>query len=203
MSRRRQSTPKLTRTPFILMNLITACCVAGLVLAGCGAGQVTQTDSQVAVIEGADRDIGNIALRDVLVPYPDASHGSYPVGSDVPLQFTLVNQGASADELVSVSSPIASRVLVEGETTMPAGLSITSPRQARDSASPTPSLQPASPVDFGELRIVFVDITRVLRPGLNTEVTFVFRNAGSLTMPVPMGLPVDSERKPLDEGEHS
>ncbi|MFN2494396.1 MAG: copper chaperone PCu(A)C [Pseudonocardiaceae bacterium] len=199
MSRRHQ----LMRTSRPLVSLVVACCAAVLALVGCGAGQVTQTDSQVAVIDGASGDVGRIALRDVLIPYPDAGHGSYPVGSNVPLRFTIVNQGNSADELVSVTTPVARRVQVEGNTTIPAGMSVTNAGDAEHGASPAPSSRPASPLDFGELRIVLIEINREPRPGLNTEITFVFRDAGSVTLPVPMGPPAESERKPLDEGGHS
>jgi len=217
VSRRHQ----LMRTPLTAVALIIACSAAVLGLAGCGAGQVTQTDSQVAVIDGTEGNVGNIALRDVLIPYPAVGSqaflaGSYPVGSDVPLHFVIVNQGARADELLSVTTPMARQVQLAGSTTIPAGVSITSAdggslasdgslASSQPSASPAPSAQPATPLDFGELSIVLVDVNRTLSPGLNTEITFVFRDAGRVTLPVPLGgPPPGDERKPLGESsEHS
>jgi copper(I)-binding protein len=187
------------RTPFTLVTLIVACCAAVLTLAGCGAGQVTQTDAQVAAVDGANGNAGNIALRDVVVRYPDTGD-SYPVGSDIPLYFTIVNQGTVADELMSVTTPVARQVQVRGNTTIPAGLSVTNTEDGAAGASSAPS---ASPLDYDKLSIVLVGINRELRPGPDIEITFVFRNAGSVTIPVPMGSPTDSERKPLDVGGHS
>jgi hypothetical protein len=43
----------------------------------------------------------------------------------------------------------------------------------------------------GELRIV-LNTTQPLHAGLNTPVTFVFRNAGTVTMSVPMAALPDS-----------
>ncbi|MGH4016368.1 MAG: copper chaperone PCu(A)C [Pseudonocardiaceae bacterium] len=203
MSRRHQlMRPLLPRT-----TRIVACCAAALTLAGCGAGQVTQTDSQVAVIDGSSADIGSIAVRDVLIPYPEDHHGNYPSGSKVPVRLTLVNQGSSADTLVSASTPAARRVLVQGTTTIPAGTSVGTVDELEHATSPAPTTapttEPVSPLDIGTLRFVLIDTTRTVRPGQNIEITLVFRDAGRLTLPVPMGPPPEhSERKPLEEGGH-
>ena len=157
-------------------------CAAALVLVGCGAGQVAQTDSQVAAVDGAFGNAANtIALRDVLIPYPNNPAGTYPVGSTVPLVLTIINQGDNADELVGVDSPTASQVLVEGTTQIPPGTTITS-----TTGSTSMGGQPTSPLVIGKLRIVLTT-NQVLRAGLDTPVTFQFRNAGKVTLPVPMG----------------
>lgn len=212
MSRRHQ----LMRSPVHLAAPVVACFAVALTLGGCGAGTVTQTDGQVAAIDGASTDVGGIALRDVLVPYPEDADGVYPAGSDVTVQLTIVNQGDSADTLMSVRSPAAGRVLVEGTPTIPAGMSLASRGEseqetaqtttptttAAPGTTPTPATTgPAGPLDVGEVRIVLAGTTRDLRPGQNVELTFVFRNAGTVTLPVPMGPPpTGSERHPLEEG---
>jgi hypothetical protein len=99
---------------------IVACCAVALVLVSCAAGQIAQTDSQVAAVDGASGNVGNtIALRDVLIPYPPNPAGSYPIGSTVPVPLSIINQGDSTDELIGVDSPVASQVLVEGTTQIP------------------------------------------------------------------------------------
>ncbi|MGH8921793.1 MAG: copper chaperone PCu(A)C [Actinomycetes bacterium] len=195
MSRRHRS----LRRPLAVTTLIAACCVTALALVGCSAGQITQTDSQVAAVDGAYGDVGDdIALRDVLIPLPPGRDGTYPTGSNVPVLLTIINQGTSADELISVSSPAASQVLVMGASTIPPGTNITS----ADGATPA-GAQPRSPLVFGELRIVLVT-TQPLRAGLNTPVTFVFRNAGKKTVPVPMATPPESADEALQSsGERS
>lgn len=188
MSRRRQ----LMRPPLAGVALIAACCAATLALAGCSAGQITQTDSQVAAVDGAFGDAGeDLALRDVRIPYPASANGSYPTGSSVPVLLTIANQGTITDELLTVTSPAAGQVLVLGTTTIPPGTNVTSTLGAT---------QPTSPLVVGQLRIV-LNTTRPLPAGLNTPVTFVFRNAGKVTLPVPIAAPADSAREVVESGE--
>jgi copper(I)-binding protein len=186
------------RPPLTVATLTVACCATALALVGCGAGQITQTASQVTAVDGAHGDVGtNIALRDVLIPYPPSSHGTYPAGSSVPVLLTIANQGASADELIAVTSPAASQVLVLGTTTIPPGTNVT---------STLGSTQPTSPLVVGQLRIV-LNTTQALPSGLNTPVTFIFRNAGKVTLPVPIAAPSDSTREVVESsgpsGGHS
>jgi hypothetical protein len=106
---------------------IVAWCAAALALVGCGAGQITQTDSQFSAVDGAFGTVGNgIALRNVLIPYPHNQAPSYPIGSRVPVLLSITNQGDSADELVGVDSPVASQTLVGGTTQLFPGTTVTS-----------------------------------------------------------------------------
>jgi periplasmic copper chaperone A len=184
--------PWLMRRPLVVTALIAACCATALALVGCGAGQITQTDRQVAAVDGAQGDNGNIALRNVLIPYPPNSNGIYPPGSSVPVLVTIVNQGISADELIAVTSPAASQVLVLGATTIPSGRTVT---------STLGGAQVTSPLVAGELRIVLIN-TQPLRAGLDTPVTFVFRNAGKVSLPVPMAEPPNSAGEVIESSGH-
>lgn len=197
MSRR----PQLKRSPMTLAVRIVACCAVALVVAGCGAGLTAQTASQAAAIDGANADLGALALRNVLMPYPQEHRGTYPAGSDVPLHLTIVNETTSADTLISVTTPAARQVLLEGATTIPAGMAV---RGGADHSAPghSGSAAPVSALDVDELRIVLTDATRPLRPGLNVQLTFMFRDAGPVTLSVPMGSPSELERVPLEAGEH-
>ncbi|MDQ4010363.1 MAG: copper chaperone PCu(A)C [Actinomycetota bacterium] len=190
---------RLTRRPFAVTALIAACLATAPALVGCSAGQITQTDSQVAAVDGAYGDVGDIALRDVVIPAPPGSNGTYPTGSSVPVLLTIINQGTTADELISVTSPAASQVLVLGTTTIAPGMNVTS-----TAGSASAGVQPQSPLVLGQLRIV-LNTTQPLRAGLNTPVTFVFRNAGKVTLPVPMATPAESvgEVNVVESGEHS
>lgn len=199
MSRRHQ----LMRSPVTRVARIVTCGAAALALAGCGAGQVTQTDAQVAAIDGASATVQDIALRDVLLSYPKNTQGDYPAGSDVPVQFTIVNQGASTDTLTAVGTPAARRVLVQGNTTVPTGMSVASRGESESGGGASAGAEPVSPLDVGQLRIVLTGTTRTLRPGQNIELTFTFRNAGPVTLPVPIGPPAESERLPLEQNTHS
>jgi copper(I)-binding protein len=172
------------RGPLSVAARSMACCAAVLALVGCGAGQITQTDNQVAAVNGAYGNVGStIALRDVLIPYPSSPDGTYPARSTVPVLLTIVNQGNSADELLGVTSPAAGRAVVLGTTQIPPGTTVISTA----GTAPSPG-EPTSPLVVGELRILLTT-TAPLHAGLNTPVTFQFRNAGKLTLPVPMATP--------------
>src|SRR5690625_527304 len=77
---------------------ISATAIAALALASCSAGQITQTSSQVAAVDGSDAESadGNIAVRDVAIQVePDTNEAS--------LKFTALNQ-AYTDEQITLES---------------------------------------------------------------------------------------------------
>ena len=171
------------RVPLNIVARVVACCAVALALIGCGAGQVTQTDRQVSAVDGAFGNVGNaIALRNVYIPYPPNQDGTYSAGSTVPVMLTIINQGNSPDELISASSPAASRVAVLGTTQIPGGTTV---------ISTTGSGGLTSPLVVGELRVLLTT-SQPLRAGLNTPLTFQFRNGGKITLPVPMAPPPTS-----------
>jgi copper(I)-binding protein len=148
--------PRRNRAPLVVGALIAA-----VALAGCSAGQITQTSSQVAAVEGANADAGQIAVRNAMIEFEEPAHGAaiYPAGSDAPLQMTIVNSGAEVDRLVAASSPVAASVQINGVLRIPGGQALTiqgaiapaaapAPAEAEPSATPEPSpveVQPAEP----------------------------------------------------------
>jgi copper(I)-binding protein len=83
---------------------------AALALAGCAAGQIAQTADQHPTVGGARGNVGNLALRNITVAA--APNGSWPSGSKVPVDLSIVNNGPSDDQLVSVSTSAATTVMV-------------------------------------------------------------------------------------------
>jgi copper(I)-binding protein len=130
-------------------------------LVGCATGQITQTASQAAAVNGANGQAGPIAVRDAELAYPENGKHFYPAGSSAPLKMTIVNTGANDDRLVAVRNPLAASVRVEGPTTIsgrsairvvpPAGhaqastASATTPPTTLPSPPTTSPVQPASP----------------------------------------------------------
>jgi copper(I)-binding protein len=199
---------------------------AALVLAGCGAGQITQTAGQQAAINGADAQVKTLAIRDAVLQFPP--NGAYPTGSDAALQLTIVNDGSNDDELVSVSSDAAAGAVILGSktivarsslfvtpptagapvttspsssapgvtssspaTTTSSGSASASPTSTSTSTSPT-STSPSSPtsspsVAIGTASIVLQGLKQPVWPGQTIKVTFVFRDAGTITVDVPLG----------------
>lgn len=209
MSRQHHLTRYGTRYPTSagrILGLVSVLCVAALIVAGCGAGQVTQTDTQVAAIDGASVNAQQaIALRDVLIPYPVGFDGVYPAGSDIPLLLTIANSGGRADRLVAVSSPVSQQVLIGGATTVPAQMSVASVVDDPAYGFPVPPPDPRflDMLHFGQIAVVLTNIIRPVRAGENIEVTFRFENAGLTTASVPMALPPPAlTREALEGAEH-
>jgi copper(I)-binding protein len=139
--------PRPTRAALAVGALIGA-----VALAGCGAGQVTQTSDQVAAVQGANVDAGQIAVRNATIEFETPAEGAaiYPVGGNAPLTMAIVNSGAELDRLVAASSPIASSVQLSGDLRIPGGRVLTvegapaSVTQPADAATP-PAEQPGLP----------------------------------------------------------
>ncbi|MDT7802473.1 MAG: hypothetical protein QOI78_5906 [Actinomycetota bacterium] len=120
---------------------------AALALAGCGAGQITQTDTQQPAVNGTHAQVKTVALRDVAVQYPPSGAG-YASGATPALTLTIVNQGAQDDTLVSVTTEDGTPATVGGSKDIVAGHSLViGPDDAVEStneAQPTSSGAPTS-----------------------------------------------------------
>ena len=113
----------------------SATVVAGLLLAGCGSGQVTQTEGQHPPISGVNIDSADrtIQLRNLAFEYPGPE--GYAQGASAPLHLRIVNQNQSTVRLVSVTAE-AGTVAVGGPAALP---STAPPAPAPSSATPTGS----------------------------------------------------------------
>jgi copper(I)-binding protein len=144
--------------------LVAAGAVLGAVaLAGCSAGQITQTDTQLPAVVGANGGVGTMVVRDAYIEFGEQAHGAniYPRGGAAPLKMSIVNTGGQPDRLVSASSPAASSVTISGDADVPPGRVLLiegepaaapaatpsgAPRPS-PGATPAPSAEPAAPGD--------------------------------------------------------
>jgi copper(I)-binding protein len=209
---------------------------AALVLAGCGAGQITQTATQQAAVNGTHAQVKNIVLRDAAVQYPTAGPG-YPVGATPALTLTIVNLDPRDDSLVSVTSEDGAQATLGGSKTVVAGHSLvigpddavestnevqTTPPSAPGSSSTAPSstgtsstatgsetnspghltasstsevpssgpaATPTAPEKIGQATVKLAALKKPLWPGQTIKVTFVFQNAGPVTVELPVAAP--------------
>jgi copper(I)-binding protein len=175
---------------------------AVIALAGCSAGQVTQTDTQVAAVNGASGTVRDVGVRDAQFTFPIAQP-FYPAGSSVPLQTVLVNGSGQPDRLLQVTSPYAaSGVQISGITDLPSRTALraygTPPTNSRQPTTPgQPPTSPApgsvapsapgSPSGQREVTITLNGLTQKIGPGVTVPVTFVFEKAGAVTVQVPIG----------------
>jgi copper(I)-binding protein len=112
------SDPRRNRAQLVIGALIAAVAVAG-----CGAGQITQTSRQVTAVGGAHATSSQISVRNATIEFDEPAHGAviYPVGGSAPLQMVIINSGAEVDRLVAASSPVADSVQISGVLRIPGG----------------------------------------------------------------------------------
>jgi copper(I)-binding protein len=124
--------------------IVTAALAAGLglVAVGCSAGQVTQTDTQVAAVDGASGNAGPIAVRNAMLAFP-ADGNRYKDGEDAPLTFVIANTGSTPDKLLSIKSEASeAEAEVVGSKEIPAQYALRAEYDA--SKAPVKSSAPSS-----------------------------------------------------------
>ncbi|WP_163695135.1 hypothetical protein [Mycolicibacterium sarraceniae] len=149
----------------------------GLILTGCGAGQISQTADQQSAVNGATANIANIALRNVHLQAVQTGDALKP-GRTVELIFVAANISPDVDDkLVSVSSDVGT-VAVTGATSIPAGTSlIVGSADGQAEATPLGSVEPTK---------AEVTLTQPITNGLTYNFTFNFDKAGQATVSVPI-----------------
>lgn len=178
---------------------------AGLVVGGCGSGQITQTDTQDSAVNGVTTNVGAMGLRDAQIAYPTKEgQPAYRQGDSARVVVTIVNNGSQDDQLMQVSSPYFSGARVQGDKKIPARTSIRSgldtddqhPGSSPSSSSAAPSSIAPSASSKPQQHEVSIDLTGLkkpaLRPGVDVPVKFSFAAAGSKTVQLPIGAPNDA-----------
>jgi copper(I)-binding protein len=119
----------------------SAAMAAGLLLSGCGAGQVTQTENQNPPISGVNVDSKDrsIQLRNVAFQYGGTA--GYKTGQAVPLHVRIVNQNLTPIRLVGVTTDAGAVVI--------AGKGVTPPAPSVPPSSPAPSASGSSGAPSG------------------------------------------------------
>lgn len=117
MSRAQQNSSGRLRRAYLAVGV-----AALLATTACGAGQITQTDSQLPAVNGVNAGVGAIAIRDVQFASPHDGH--YAEDGDAALSGALVNTSSAEDTLVDVTSPVAADVELIGDTTLPGQVSL-------------------------------------------------------------------------------
>lgn len=173
--------PMKRRTSFAGRS-VAALAAGGVVLSAalsaCGAGQVSQTATQEAAINGVNATLGEIALRNVHIFATQTSAEIQP-GRDVELVFVVTNQSTDTpDRLVSVTTDIG-EVDVTGNGEVPAGGVL---------VVGTPDGQPTAlgAVEPAETAEAMIALSRPITNGLTYDFTFTFERAGEAVVGVPI-----------------
>ena len=135
-------------------------------IAGCEAGNGAPTLEFHAASAGAQTIVNGIRITNVFV-LGAPSGATLPAGSSASLFMSLFNAGANADTLVSASAAGASDVTLDGGTVpLPSETPV-------NLTGPTPSA-------------VLTNLSKPLASGGFIKVTLQFKNAGPVTLQVPV-----------------
>jgi copper(I)-binding protein len=182
----RDSKPRSSRRSRVAA-LAAAGLVGAIALAGCSAGQLSQTASQESAVDGNAARMNNIALRNVHIQAQQSSD-FLPPGATVDLVLVVVNESPDVvDKLVGITTDIG-KVTVTGDPTLRAGgtLFVGTPRGQNRKA--VDAVEAANSVK------ATVALSKQITNGPNYNFTFNFEKAGTVSLAVPISAP---ERPPL------
>lgn len=178
-----------SRSSAVTVALGAGALAVAATLSGCSAGQVAQTATQQAAVNGTAATVGNITLRNVHLRAPQTSDYVQP-GSEVELLFVAANESPdSSDKLTSITSGLGT-VSLTGDTSLPA----TDVLVVGEPDGQIAALEQAETADAAK---AVVDITKPITNGLTYDFTFDFEKAGQLTVAVPISA---GEAPRRDEG---
>jgi hypothetical protein len=151
-------------------------------IAGCSAGQVSQTAMQQSAVDGNQAVINNVALRNVHIQALQTGDFLRP-GATVDLVLVAVNQSPDiTDKLVGITTDIG-KVTVTGDPTLPAsGVLFVGPQNGQSKKS-------VSAVENANSVKATIALSKPITNGPNYDFTFNFEKAGSVSMGVPISAP--------------
>ena len=178
----RDSKPRSNRRSTRVAALAAGGLIGAVALAGCSAGQLSQTATQESAVDGSQAVIKNVALRNVRIQAQQNTDFIRP-GATVDLVLVVINESPDvADKLVGISTDIG-KVTVTGNPTLPAGGTL---------FVGTPNGQNRKAVDAVEAADTVkatVALDKPITNGPNYNFTFDFETAGSVSLAVPISAP--------------
>lgn len=167
--------------------LATGGLVVSAVLAGCSSGQIAQTATQEAAVNGTSASAGAIDLRNIHLR-ADLTSDYVEPGSEVELIFVAANGSPDVpDELMSITSDVGS-VTLAGDPEVPVNGVL------RVGAPEGSLLEGIEEADTAEAT---VELSKPITNGLTYDFTFTFENGGETTVAVPVSAGEQPRRDPL------
>ena len=141
-------------------------------LTGCGAGQITQTDTQASAVNGYQGQAGRIMVRNASIAYTGQANAGaiYRAGGAADLNMTLVNVG-----------PIAAAGLIQGDAVIGGGRAL----QVGNGDSPSDAAALADKT----ISVRLVGLKQDITAGLNYPVVLTFQRGGVVNAEIPVGSP--------------
>jgi hypothetical protein len=178
----RDSKPGASRRSARVAALAAGGLIGAVALAGCSAGQVSQTAVQQSAVDGNQAVINNVALRNVRIQALQTGDFLRP-GATLDLVLVVVNQSPDiTDKLVGITTDIG-KVTVTGDPTLPAGgtLFVGAPNGQNQKA--VDAVEDAAAVK------ATVALAKPITNGPNYNFTFDFEKAGRVSVAVPISAP--------------
>ncbi|SDE27047.1 Copper(I)-binding protein [Blastococcus fimeti] len=156
-----------------------------LVLAGCGSGQTSSDPffgrARIG-LDSVDGQVGPLRLLSVSIASPGTRGSIHIAGDSAALLVTIANEGEEEDELTGASTAVAERIVLrDGDRDRDGD-------DGRDSdlEVPVPAGGVAVVRDVTGLHLELSELQERLRSGFSVPVTFEFRDAGPVTLEVPV-----------------
>jgi hypothetical protein len=178
----RDAKARSNRRATTVATLAASGLIGAAALAGCSAGQLSQTASQESAVDGNHAAVKDVELRNVRIQAQQHSDFIRP-GTTVDLMLVVINQSPDvADKLVGVSSDIG-KVTVTGNSTLPPGgtLFVGTPNGQ--------NLKALDAVEAAGAVKATVALDKPITNGPNYNFTFNFEKAGSISLAVPVSAP--------------
>ena len=178
----RVSKPRSSRRSAKLAALAAGAVIGAGAIAGCSAGQVSQTSMQQSAVDGNQAVINNVALRNIRIQALQSGDFLRP-GATVDLVLVAVNQSPDiTDKLVGITTDIG-KVTVTGDPTLhPSGVLFVGSQNGQSNKSD-------SAVENGDSVKATVALSKPITNGPNYDFTFNFEKAGSVSVGVPISAP--------------
>ena len=178
----RVSKSRSSRRSAKLAALAAGAVIGAGAIAGCSAGQVSQTAMQQSAVDGNQAVINNVALRNVHIQALQTGDFLRP-GATVDLVLVAVNQSPDiTDKLVGITTDIG-KVTVTGDPTLHAsGVLFVGPQNGQSKKSD-------SAVENADSVKATIALSKPITNGPNYDFTFNFEKAGSVSVGVPISAP--------------
>ena len=175
-----------SRRSATLAALAAGAVTAAVALCGCSAGQIAQTAMQQSAVDGNQAVVKNVALRNVHIQAVQTGDYLRP-GATVDLVLVAVNQSPDiTDKLVGITTDIG-KVTITGDPTLHAsGVLFVGqngqPKKADDAIENSDTVKAT------------IALSKPITNGPTYDITFNFEKAGSVSVPVPISAPENSQR---------
>lgn len=172
---------------------------AAIILSGCSAGQVSQTADQAAAINGNTADVGTISLRNVHIVYPGSGPHTNTAGGQAALALSIINTGETVtDELTGVTTDLGTVKITPADgdkiEIAPSETIVVSTPSAGAETHTTGETVDTEAGETESAAIEITGLTQNITPGLTYNISFDFKENGTVQVEVPVDAGIESSR---------